>query len=179
MHQNSKAAGSISTRGSNSCIFRSCSWLGLNKSSICKILQNLRQPGIISVIFSLATLVLINECKAQLNCIHDPTFRQPSVVSSSGVCMIWSRNMASYPWDDVICQRDGIFLWQISTVIPIFKAWLLIFICHAYRQRHWPWWLLVVMTLGFPHAITCLVPHSRVASENMWLTFNILNFQQL
>jgi hypothetical protein len=41
-----------------------------------------RQPGIISAMFSLATLVLINECKAQLNCIHDPTFRHSSLVSS-------------------------------------------------------------------------------------------------
>jgi hypothetical protein len=42
-------------------------------------------PGIISVMFSLATQVLINECiqcKAQSNCIHDPTFRHSSLVSS-------------------------------------------------------------------------------------------------
>ena len=28
----------------------------------------------------LATLVLQNECKAQSNCVHDPTFRHPSLV---------------------------------------------------------------------------------------------------
>ena len=33
--------------------------------------------------FSLATLVLINECKAQSNYIHDPTFQHSSLVSSS------------------------------------------------------------------------------------------------
>ncbi len=30
----------------------------------------------------LATLVLQNECKAQSNCVHDPTFRHSSLVSS-------------------------------------------------------------------------------------------------
>ena len=38
-----------------------------------------------SAMFSLATLVLINECKAkaQLNHIHDPKFQHSSLVSSS------------------------------------------------------------------------------------------------
>jgi hypothetical protein len=35
--------------------------------------------------FSLATLVYINEYKAQSNCNQDPTFRHSSLVSSSGV----------------------------------------------------------------------------------------------
>jgi hypothetical protein len=36
-----------------------------------------------------------------------------------------------------------VFLWQIGTVFPIFKAWLLIFICHASRHSLWPWRLFV------------------------------------
>ena len=34
--------------------------------------------------FSLATLVYINEYKAKSNCNQDPTFRHSSLVSSSG-----------------------------------------------------------------------------------------------
>jgi hypothetical protein len=52
-----------------------------------------RQPGI-STMFSLATLVYVNEYKVQSNCNHDPTFRHSSLVSSSGV--ISSCNVASY-----------------------------------------------------------------------------------
>ncbi len=40
------------------------------------------------------SLVAVNKCKAQSNCIHDPTFRHSNLVSSSGV--IWSHNAASY-----------------------------------------------------------------------------------
>ena len=61
----------------------------------------------ILVVYSLATLFFINECKAPSNCIHNPTFRHSSLVSSSGV--IWRRKVASYsvyPWDDIICQQD-------------------------------------------------------------------------
>jgi hypothetical protein len=38
--------------------------------------------------------LFINEWKTQSNCIHDPTFRHSSIVSSSGE--VWSRNMAFY-----------------------------------------------------------------------------------
>jgi hypothetical protein len=56
---------------------------GYNNNNGLKFVSS-RQTGI-SVTFSLATLVFINEWKTQSNCIHDPTFRHSSLVSSSGV----------------------------------------------------------------------------------------------
>jgi hypothetical protein len=52
--------------------------------------------------FSLATLVYINEYKAQSNCNQDPTFRHSSLVSSSGVHI----NMSNH----ALNRDDGAYL---------------------------------------------------------------------
>ena len=75
--------------------------------------------------FLLATLVLINECKAQWNCIHNPTFRHSTPEYFIMGDLKSQHTTFLQPWANVICQPDGYilnFFLQISAV----KACLLI-----------------------------------------------------
>ena len=58
-----------------------------------------------SVVFCSLLWFYKNECKAQWNYIHKPTFRHSNVVSYQGD--IKSQRLLIYSRGDVICQQGG------------------------------------------------------------------------
>lgn len=99
--------------------------------------------------------------------IHDPTFPHTSLVSSLGAV-----------------QQDGYILVVNKHSHPDSKHdYTDIYTCQASRQRLWAWRLLVVMTVEFTHAITCLVSHTRSAKTDwnsldkcLWLSLLFIVF---
>ena len=78
----------------------------------------------------LATLVEINDYKAQSNCNQDPTFRHSSLVSSLGVIYSCNRGFLNTQGMTSPANEMHVFLWQIGTVIPIQSL-----ITHIYMPR--------------------------------------------